>query len=388
VAYASQGNLWLWDEGEPLQQLSTSGDIQQVSLSGDGQIIAFTRKLDEYHQDLWAINADGSNEQCLITVDELAQLDGSKDALGVSPIGLQWEPGKHRLKFNTYPILDGIWIFEPSLVWLVDTDTGEISSAPYHGGHISYSPDGKQVAVFNLGGISLVNLDGSNLRENVLPGYHGIGEGESYYHPWPHWASDSSSLLVALPDEDAMYNKGSTITVWRIPVEGKPNVIGHWKAFSPSVSFSPDQNYMAYWPWPEGAANQRELHLSGTDIEAGKQPKDVGYIQGELGILAWSPDSQHILFGMVSLNKQMQLYLGHICQQPVSNRTRPDGDAGSGYSLRLGTPPLGTTALSPRDRRDQMHLIAVRENLTQFSGVSIHNQQRIFYIQFNIQPFK
>ena len=44
---------------ESAQQLPTSGNIQQVSISDDGQIIAFTRQLDENHEELWAINADG-----------------------------------------------------------------------------------------------------------------------------------------------------------------------------------------------------------------------------------------------------------------------------------------------------------------------------------------
>jgi hypothetical protein len=318
VVYISQDNLWIWDEGGSAQQLTTSDDIHQVSLSDDGQIIAFTRNIDEYRQDLWAINADGSNEQRLVSADKLAELDGSQDALGFSPTGLQWEPGKHQLMFYTYPIFDGIWIFQPSTVWLVDTDTGDISAAPYQDGHISYSPDGKQVAIYNIDGLSLANLDGSNLRKNALPGYHGIGEGESYYHPWPHWSPDSSSLLVALPDKDEYYQNRATVSIWRLPVEGKPDIVGQWKAFSPSVSFSPDQRFIAYWPWPEGAANLRELHLSSLDTNSGEPLTDLVYIQGELlWNLDWSPDSLHFFIGLVGSHGQSQLYLGHVCQRPV-----------------------------------------------------------------------
>jgi hypothetical protein len=317
LVYASHGNLWLSEEGKPAIQLTQSRDIGQVSISDDGQIIVFTRKLDKNHAELWAINIDGSRERRLINADELTQLDGSKDALGVLPIRLQWEPGTHHFIFNTYPIYDGIWIFEPSIYWLVNLDTDAVSPAPYHGGYIAYSPDGKRVVIFSINGLSLSNIDGSGIRENILPGYHGIGEGESYYHPQPYWAPDSASLLVALPDQVDIYNNKGTVTIWRIPVDGALEIVGQWNAFAPSVQISPDQTYMAYWRWPKPAKNLRELHLTRLEGNTSDNGSDTIYMNGDLiSDPVWSPDSQYFTFHIGDPEKNIQQYLGHICQRP------------------------------------------------------------------------
>ena len=316
LVYASRGALWLWNEAQSAVQLTQPGNIDQVSLSDDGQIIAFTRKLDEYHVELWAINADGSHELRLISADGFTQLDGSTDALGVLPYMLKWEPGSHHLTFYTYPLYDALMVFEPSSPWLINLDTGDISSAPYNGGNTEYSPDGKYVIIFDILQISLVRMDGSDLREDILPGYHGIAQGEQYYDPQPYWANDSSSFTVALPNQDDLYTQDSTVTVWNLPVEGKPTELGQWKAFAPSVTFSPDNVYMAYWNLPEGSTNQRELHLARLEGSGASNPKDAIYTRGELiGNVSWSTDSQHFIFTMVSSGSKYRTYLGNTCQR-------------------------------------------------------------------------
>lgn len=318
VVYASPGGLWVKDEGRSGIPLSHNSDIGQVSISEDGQIIAYTRQLDEYQAELWVINSDGSHQRRLLSPGQFKKLDGSQDALGVLPSLLRWEPGSHHIIFYTYPIYHAIWVFEPSTIWLIDADTGEISQAPYHGGYVSFAPDGKQVAIYNTSGINLVNVDGSKLKENILPDYHGIAEGESYYDPRPFWSHDSSSLLVAIPDQNDMYMKDASITVWKAPVNGAPIKMGQWKAFAPSVSVSPDQSYITYWPSPQGIANQRELHLVRLGNQINSSSSDNLYVHGELiDVLAWSPDSQHFIFQMGDPGSQnMFFYLGGICQQP------------------------------------------------------------------------
>jgi hypothetical protein len=122
-----------------------------------------------------------------------------------------------------------------------------------------------------------------------------------------------------LPDQTDIFSSNSTVTGWRVPVAGTPEKIGQWKAFAPSVSFSPDQNFMAYWPSPEGYANIRELHLSRLGLNQTETTPDVIYLRGELiDVLAWSPDSQHFIFQMGDPGQQTQFYfIGDICQRPV-----------------------------------------------------------------------
>ena len=61
--------------------------------------------------------------------------------------------------------------------------------------HIVYSPDGKHVAIFNMAGLSLVHVDGSNLERRYLPLTTELALGNRIIIPCPHWSSDSSSLL-------------------------------------------------------------------------------------------------------------------------------------------------------------------------------------------------
>jgi hypothetical protein len=319
VVFANQGNLWIWEEGKSSVQLAQSGKISEVIISDDGQVIVFIRELDENHVELWAINPDGSNERRLVSVDELTRLDGSTDALGVLFAHLQWEPGTHNLIFDTYPVYNALWVYEPQVYWLVDVDTGKVSPAPYSGGYITYSPDGTQVAIFDMVGLSLVNIDGSNLREDILEPYQGIGYGEQYYDPSPYWAPDSTSLLVALTDQEDMFDNNATTTLWQIPVAGTPETLGSLKAFAPSISFSPDHTFMTYWLDSKEALNHRELHLTRINELLTHTYLDTVYIRGDMiELLAWSPDSQHFIFQMGDPGKQSQFfYIGDICQPPI-----------------------------------------------------------------------
>jgi hypothetical protein len=111
------------------------------------------------------------------------------------------------------------------------------------------------------------------------------------------------------------------------------------------VHFSPDQRFMIYYPWPEGATNQRELHLTRIDGIPGKTSVDSIYTNGTLvDNLAWSPDSQHFLFSMGNLNKNTWLfYAGAICQQPsLISETGSSGTASwldaTRFLLELSTP--------------------------------------------------
>jgi hypothetical protein len=317
IAYANPDGLWIWNDRDTAIQLKNAKDIQQVLLSNDGLVIAFTRLLDETHAELWAINADGSKEHRLVSADEFTRLDGSQDALGVLPDSLQWEPNSHQLTFFTYPVNHALWIYQPVIPWLVDVDTGILTAAPYQGGQIGFSPDGKHVAIYNSLDLSLSNTDGSNYKQDILVPYHGIAMGESIYSPIPKWSEDSQSLMVALPDQAEIYSSEATVTVWQVPAEGTPVPIGHWRAFSPSVSFSPDLTTMAYWSWPEGTANQRALHFARLDGKVIQNNADPVYTQGEMvDFLAWSPDSQTFIFSIVGPEEKKLFYVGNICWLP------------------------------------------------------------------------
>jgi hypothetical protein len=260
---------------------------------------------------------------------------------------------------------------------LVDVDTGIVSAAPYQGGRILYAPNGKQVIIYATDGLSLAKIDGSELKKNILPGYHGIGEGESYYHPRPFWSNDSSTLQVALPDQNEIYSHSATVSVWRIPVAGNPKKLSQWNAFAPSVHFSPDLAMMAYWPLPIGAANERELHLVQISSETAKKSEDVIYIRGELTAdLAWSPDSQHFIYQMGDPDTPTSYYyLGGICQRPAIIKETTEGGAANWvdktrFLLEIGIPDTADPVGNPTiPAQWELHLGRMGQDNTELLGV-------------------
>jgi hypothetical protein len=153
------------------------------------------------------------------------------------------------------------------------------------------SPDGAQLALLSTLGLSFINTDGSNRRQDVLT-YPVVGVGDVLQvMATGVWTQDARSFVIAAPaGMDAEYNL--SFTIWSVLPEGgsAPEALVTIERSHPlSVTFSPDGQHFAYIQYSE-----EQLEPSGWFISAlphGTGPLDIPEFV-DLGAYAnvhWSP---------------------------------------------------------------------------------------------------
>jgi hypothetical protein len=318
VRFISDGNIWVWEEDSgSAQQTSKTGDARSFAFSPDGEVIVFTRGPLYGQTELWGIHRDGTNLRLLVSADQLHTLVGEpsttehpyKDEI----IYQDWIEGTHRLGVviqRNYDAIGGCCDFGG--YWQVDVETGELSAwtPPLETVNTQeglLSPDGRQVAIINGTTVSLMNADGSNLREDVFSFVTAPAmEGPGIIYPHIEWAKDSQSLLAITFNGD-VYSDDIPITTWRIPVDGSPaqelytfSTLYYW------VSLSPNQKYLAYKKRVRPMTNDYELHLATFDGST-----DIIHItQHSLEFLHWHPDAYHFVYEQWGIFRP---FLGDVC---------------------------------------------------------------------------
>jgi hypothetical protein len=319
VAYIKDGNVYLWVEGEQSIGLTSTHDDVDVRITDDGLWIAFLRQDPlGVDQEIWAVNTSGPlNAHSLVSRDDMVALKASSphpDALGIWVVQFEWRPGTHELAYSTAPLFEGPGFSPYKDLRLVNADTLErtILFDFNQGGMFYYSPDGSQIALSNPESISLVNADGSNLRDPVLTFPLVETNSEYQYHPHPIWAGDSQSLRVAIPPADTLADPLPPTNLWMIPVDGSPAVLLSsiiaipfaW----PDNAFTPDlQQVMYLKPIGEPADNIRELHIAIADGSA----DFIFTSSSHINTLTWSPDSYHFLYAIGSEDNR-GVFLGEV----------------------------------------------------------------------------
>ena len=148
------------------------------------------------------------------------------DALGVAPFRIAWIPGTHILAFNTRQVVEGPGLSIYNDLRFVDVDRAELTTflAPGSGGEFIISPDGRQIAISGAtttpNAISLINVDGSNLRSNLVVYDSVLTYSEYAYYARPVWSAGSDSLLVTIPPVDSLIMPRHPTTIWYIPTDG------------------------------------------------------------------------------------------------------------------------------------------------------------------------
>ena len=305
VAYIKDGNVWLWDPVSGARQLTSAGQATAVRLSDDWQVAAFTRQVDDFRSELWAVNADGSDERALIGADELDALevqDRQPTTRGIVPYRFDWMPGTHTVAFNTQQSHEGPSQLLSDDLRLVDADFDfdsleQITLLPSgEGGDFYFSPDGRLLAVTTPDSIDLMNVAGSD-RRRVLEFEPVTTYSEYLYYARPVWSPDSSYLLVAIPPADPLAEPAQPTTLWESPAAGgearQLSQLEGSTFFGPEAAFSPDLSRVLYTERVgEPAENMRELHIAQVD---GTQ--DQVYLTAPLMEAAgWAGDSDHFLF--------------------------------------------------------------------------------------------
>lgn len=304
------GNAVLWSEDSTeLTYLTSEGSIVDVRLSSDGALIGLLRELSFAEQELWVVNADGSDLRRLLSADDFRALDPA--ALGVAPYQWDWLPGSHTLAFNTLQFVDGPGLFLYDDLHYLDAQTGRLTTilTPGSGGNFAFSPDGQQVAIITPETISLLNADGTNLRPDRLAYPHVLTYSEYEYYAEPQWAPDSSFLRVAIPPQDSLGDPFAPTALWEIPTDGRPAFqLGQVVAqpfFIDPVLYSPDLTFIAYTRLPDPA----EYTVADLVIANYDGVGELVLATGNLFISGWAPDSRHLVFESFELQ---ETYLGSV----------------------------------------------------------------------------
>jgi dipeptidyl aminopeptidase/acylaminoacyl peptidase len=259
VAFVRDSNIQLWSESTgQIKTIVNSGDVIALTMSDDGQVIAFIRRAvvqvtaDEWSEQsaLWAVDRDGGQPRELVSADSLRQRlqAAARDSTNIPQ--MQWIPGTHRLLFSGWKYLvqaEGESHAVPEGLYLVDADAlTELTLIPSGNNlHFVPSPDGGQLALMSPKSLSFINVDGSNLRSDVLS-YAEVGLSAPLF-PTGVWTQDSRAFVMTGSFErDPASNLN--LKIWRVPLDGSaPMSLAEVPRSDPrSIAFSPDGKHMAF----------------------------------------------------------------------------------------------------------------------------------------------
>ena len=305
VVYVKDGDLMVWEEtsGET-HMLLDADDAIGVTMSDDGQVVAFLRRsiigdLDsEWHEQsaLWAVDRNGENSRELVSAEQLRLLLDASETDSTNFPQMAWIPRTHRLFYSGWTYLvqaEGESHAIPQGLFLVDADTLSQTVLVPAGNNLRFlpSPDGRQIALMSLTGLSFINPDGSGGRHDLLT-YPATGEGAPLF-PTGIWTADSRAFLITGFFEQYP-GFGSDFAVWQVPVGGSlPEQLASIRRSDPrSVTFSPDGESVAFIQYTE----ERPVEIAGWFISPlipGVGPLaippdvEVGYAS-----LHWAPDGR------------------------------------------------------------------------------------------------
>ncbi|HEY44887.1 MAG TPA: hypothetical protein G4O11_12980 [Anaerolineae bacterium] len=316
IVYTDDGNVWLIEDSNPPIQLTSSGDANQVLISSDGMKVAFVRRTSPDNPvEIGSVNIDGSGELTLFGPAQFDTLYPLDDYLHHDLSSLAFVPGTHHLMFNTRAVPEGPGLIKHDDLLLLDADTGVFRTifSPGSGGDFTLSPDGNQIAITKPTGISLANIDGSNMRSNLITYAQVITYSEFNYYPLPVWSPDSSAIGVVIPSPDP-FDTPTSGAIWRVQAEGGAKVnlgtiLGDFYFTQTSYSLmSPMLDRVAYLsetPTP----NIYDLFLATADGSG-----ETLYASGDIQWHGWAPDNIHFVFAMGS---PLDLHLGRSGSAPL-----------------------------------------------------------------------
>jgi hypothetical protein len=298
IAYVVGGNVHFWEEGGVGIQLTDTGDVLDVIISDDSRVAVFTTRVDEYTEELWAVNTDGSDLRHLVGEDDFAMMVTHQDAIGAVPYQIDFVPGTHRIAFNTRLLFEGPGLLLQDDLWMVDVDDPGIpkSILPLgQGGAFSYSRDGRKIALVRPDQISIFDSAGST-RIDLHSFPTVITYSEYQYYPPVSWTLDSSALRAIIPPPDPLAEPASTTQVLHLQADGSESrLLANFEMvpfFSNEAALSPDTNRLAYVaPGFSGDPYSGILRIVNAD-----GTENVEYDGGQIQFLGWSPDNRRFIY--------------------------------------------------------------------------------------------
>ena len=319
MAYIIEGNLYIQDSGKEPIQLTDSGKDHTPIFSDDGQKIVFSRSVSPNTppHDRYSINADGSQEQMLITSSSLTALNLGYSEDTESQF-LAFVPNTHQLLFQTYeyPSQTPLGFITHSSrnqdLLLVDVDTTVVKRLKVSGQVSFYkiSPGGQLIWILADDHIDILGLDRKNTYSNLT-----IYPPASPYIAMPdiYWTQDLSKLsLVMPPSKTALGSSGREVrTIWQYPLDGSSTINFHLTPppIANFYSISPDGNWIVYtFSYYDGMPEQTEtsgIYIGNLRDGSSKliESEEIAWLPNSF---AWNPDSEHFIFW----NEQNHLFLG------------------------------------------------------------------------------
>ena len=289
-------------------ELTDFGITVTGQLSSDGELIAYTRLLRDVPVELWVANADGTDPRVLLYIEDLVNMrdDGPQIVPGIHRY--QWILDTHQLLVNTgqFPISEeGIFEFVADDLWLIDADTAEsrVLLPQDEGGEFILSPDGQFVVVETREELLIMESDGENRHEDVLPEYIAPGVGPAPYFPPIVWQDSESFVTLTATDP---YAPDAEVTIWQVSTNGDTQAVRTITAAFLSVTFSPDGVFIAYWNTPAEPSNQRRLYIAQTYSD-----EEFLFLEHErFEFAGWLPDARHFRYFE---NINASATLGDVC---------------------------------------------------------------------------
>lgn len=309
AAYIRDGNVYYWEEGLLPLMLTSTGDASDVRLSDDGNVVAFTRGPDWYHQELWAINSDGSNLRQLVDQATLSTYITTRTAVSARIYSFAFKPGTHQVAFNTQLTFEGPGLFINDDLRIVDADSTALTTilAPGDAGNFFYSPDGSKIGLVNASQVSVVNADGTG-RIDLLAFPVVITYSEYNYYPPLSWTEDGSAIRVVIPPEDPLAASPDVTRVWHLPADGSPPTttmsMGTVAFPLTTTTLSANTERVAYLvEITPGSPPTLELHVSNVDGSG-----DMIYATGPLAFSGWATDGVYFIYKDADPNPKIGQY--------------------------------------------------------------------------------
>ena len=290
--HAFNDGLTVWTEGSGSRKLADA-NVEQVRISDDGQVVAYLSRNSQGIYEIFAVNADGSNQRVLVGQDYLQNIQPAGQV-----VSMDFAPASHMLYFVTdqYDLhrVDAAASGSPASVF----GAGE-------GGFFSFSPDGDWMTLYHPNELVLAHPDGSGAH--VVFQYP---EDFRYTMVGPQivWEPDSSGFHIA----SASGPQGSPdfMTVWFIPVAGDP-VKQMSYAGTYDFNLSPDGLKVVY---VDGRHEPIEVHVVAPD---GQDTPYNSYSNVNAIFMGWTPDSKYFLLNLSEDERLAVPYLSAVGEQPI-----------------------------------------------------------------------
>jgi hypothetical protein len=301
IVYTSVGEAWVLEGSAPSRQITHTGGVQTVVISDDGlRVVYLRRDSNEAPAELRAVGSDGTGDISLLTPDQANSLHPLEDwLLRIEPSSFDFVPGTHDLFFNTRAVAEGPGLLKFNDLYQLNADTGHLALVlpAEQGGDFNVSPNGSQIAIVQPDSISMANIDGSGLRENLVTFDPVLTYSEYQYYPRVVWAADSSAAEVVIPSREPL-GSDPTASVWRIPAHTGSavrlsTIPGDFFFFGMGAHslISPDLSRVAF---ARETTTPNVTQLIIADVDGSDE---VVHGTGRFFWQGWGPDASHFLYG-------------------------------------------------------------------------------------------